>query len=126
VSAYVLSVCGAVVTLVLMVEMLRRRRMREKYAALWLVIGFGILIVGIFPGVLLRASDLLGVEVPANLLFFLTGIVLLLLSVQHSAELSKLEDETRTLAEEIALLQMQVRETAEGRPLGQEPGPPAT
>ena len=114
-SAYALSVFGAVATLVLMLEMLRRRRMREKYAVLWLVIGIGVLAVGIFPGLLRGASDLLGVEVPANLLFFLAGIVLLLVSVQHSSELSKLEEETRTLAEEIALLQLEVVRTDEER-----------
>lgn len=126
-SAYALSVFGAVVTLGLMIEMLRRRRVREKYAVLWLLIGAGVLLVGIFPGLLLRASDVLGVEVPANLLFFLAGIVLLLLSVQHSAELSRLEEETRTLAEEVALLQLQIDELRS--PLvheHREPGAPSS
>lgn len=107
-TAYGLSVAGAAVTLILIVEMLRRRRMREKYAVLWLVIGVAVLAIGIFPGLLRTASDIVNVQVPANLLFFLAGIVLLLVSAHHSAELSQLEEETRTLAEEVALLRFEL------------------
>lgn len=46
----------------------------------------------------------MGVQVPANLLFFLTAVVLLLVSVQMSYEVSRLEVKTRRLAEEVALL----------------------
>jgi hypothetical protein len=45
-----------------------------------------------------------GVAVPANLLFFMSGILLLLVSVQLSYEVSRLEARTRRLAEEVALL----------------------
>ena len=51
-----------------------------------------------------------GVQVPANLLFFLTAVLLLLVSVQLSYEVSRLEARTRRLAEEIALLREAVRE----------------
>ena len=41
-------------------------------------------------------------QVPANLLFFLGSLVLLVLTLQHSYELGRLEEKTRTLAEELA------------------------
>ena len=62
-----------------------------------------------FPGLLDRASDLLGVQVPANLLFFAASMLLLLLSIQLSYEIGRLEERTRTLAEEVALLRLQRR-----------------
>ena len=52
------------------------------------------------------ASDAVGLEVPVNLLFFGAAIVMLVLSLQHSSELGRLEERTRTLAEEIALLHL--------------------
>lgn len=107
-DAYVLALLGAAVTLVLIVELLRRRQLTEKYAVLWLGVGVGIVLLAVFPGLLVAAADLLGVAVPANLLFFVAGIVLLLVCVQLSFETSRLEDETRSLAEEVALLRREL------------------
>ena len=107
-QAYVLGVVAALATLVFVVELLRRGILREKYAVLWLVVSAGLVLVAFVPEVLVRAAGLLGVVVPANLLFFVAGVVLLLVSVQLSYEVSRLEARTRRLAEEIALLRAMV------------------
>ena len=88
--------------------MLRRQRLREKYAVLWFFVALSALVVAFVPGVLTGIADLIGVEVPANLLFFAASMVLMLMSLQHSHEVSRLEDRSRTLAEEVALLRMEV------------------
>lgn len=103
-----LALLGALFTSAAMVEMLRRRQLREKYAVLWLGLGLGLVIVAIFPGLLVFAGQLLGFAAPSNLLFMVAGSVLLLISVHLSWEVSRLEDETRLLAEEVALLRLQV------------------
>ncbi|MBA3294600.1 MAG: DUF2304 domain-containing protein [Geodermatophilaceae bacterium] len=97
-----------------MLELLRRRQLSEKYAALWLIVGLGVLILLIAPGLLNWASEALGFEVPANLLFLLALTLLLGVSVHLSWELSRLEDETRSLAEELALLRSRVEELEVG------------
>jgi hypothetical protein len=110
----VLGVTGSILILVVLFEMLRRRHLREKYAVMWAMVAVGVLVLTIFPGLLYAASDLVGVDVPANLLFFLASLVLMVLTLQHSYELGRLEDKTRTLAEEIALLRMELdRQAAE-------------
>jgi len=111
---YVVAIAGAVVVLGLMLELLRRRQLSEKYAALWLIVGLGVLILLIAPGLLKWASEALGFEVPANLLFLLALTLLLGVSVHLSWELSRLEDETRALAEELALLRSRVEELEVG------------
>ena len=45
---------------------------------------------------------------PANLLFFVASLVLLILTLQHSYELGRVEERTRTLAEEVALLRLEL------------------
>ena len=102
----VLGVAGSLITLTVLVEMMRRQRLREKYAVLWVIVALATLTVTVFPGVLYWGADLLGVSVPANLLFFLGSMFLMLVSIHHSQELSRLEDRTQTLAEEVALLRM--------------------
>lgn len=99
----------AVLILVIVVWMLLARRLREKYAAMWLVIGFAVLVLGVFPQLLLGLAGVLGVQVPANLIFAL-GIVLLLgVSLHLSWELSQAEDEIRRLAEEAAIARAEIQ-----------------
>ncbi len=109
-----------------LVQLLRTRRIREKYAAIWIVLTLAVVVIGVFPGLAFWLSDLVGVQTPANLLFALASLVLLGVCIQLSTEVSALEEETRTLAEEIALLRLEVRQSLaasgdEGRRSG--PGP---
>lgn len=106
-STFTLGVIGGVVTLAVLFEMLRRQRLREKYAVIWVVVVGATLALAIFPGLLTWAADLLGVQVPANLLFFGAIMLLLVISIQLSYEIGRLEERTRTLAEEVALLRLQ-------------------
>ena len=105
---YLLGLIAALVTLAFVVELLRRGVLREKFAALWLLVSVSILILAIFPATLNWLADLLGVEVPSNLLFLMGGVLLLLVSVQLSHEVSRVEARTRRLAEEIALLRYEL------------------
>lgn len=115
-SAQILSALAAVITMVLVFDMLRRGLLKEKYAVLWLFFAAAALFFAIFPSVLSRISSFLGVVNPANLLFFFTIVLLVVVSVQLSYELSRHEARIRRLAEEIALLEERMR-----RLLAQEP-----
>jgi hypothetical protein len=110
----VLGLLGGTVTLGVLFELLRRRRLREKYALFWVAVALLTILVAAFPVLLHTAADLLGVQVPTNLLFFVASMVLMVVSIQHSHELGRLEERTRTLAEEVALLhlRMELREPA--------------
>ncbi|MBN9178517.1 MAG: DUF2304 domain-containing protein [Microbacterium sp.] len=94
----------AILILVVVMWMLLTRRLREKYAVLWLVIGLAVLVLGLFPQLLLGITDLFGVQVPANLLFALAIVLLLGVALHLSWELSQAEDEIRRSAEEHAIL----------------------
>jgi hypothetical protein len=117
ITSYILSIAAALLTLAVVVEMLRRGRLRERHAIWWLLAGFLALIAGIFPGVLAWFAMLLGVTVPTNLIFFVSIAVLFLVCIQHSSELTKLEEKTRTLAEMSALQQRRI-EALEAQALG--------
>jgi hypothetical protein len=118
VTAYTLGLIGAAVTLLVVFEMLRRRMLREKYAVLWVFLAVLIAVVAVFPGLLAAAARLTGVQVPANLLFFVASLVLLAVNVQLSTEICRLEDRTRALAEELAMVRLrqdQAERSAAGR-----------
>ena len=104
----IVSIVAAVAALVLVFELLRRRRLREKYAAIWVVIAVGTVVVAMFPQILRWLADLIGIQTPSNLLFFGSLIVLFAVSLQLSREVGLLEEQSRRLAEEIGTLRMRV------------------
>lgn len=104
IAAFLLAL--AIVALV--VEMLRRRKLREKYAVLWLVVGVATLVLAAFPMLLNVVAEFVGVQLPSNLLFIMSILMLLGVCLHLSWEISVVEDETRTLAEEVAILRSQV------------------
>jgi hypothetical protein len=105
---YVLGLIGSVITLTLLFELLRRQRLREKYAVFWAVVALVTIVIAIFPQTLYFAADLVGIRVPANLLFFGASMLLLGVSIHQSYELGRLEERTRTLAEEVGLLRLEI------------------
>lgn len=126
-AAFILSI----VILLLVFDMLRRKKIREKYAALWLVVGFCMLILAAFPRLLEFVADALNIQVPSNLLFALSIVLALGVCLHLSWEISVVEDETRVLAEETAILRAQLAKletkidvlTSQNNPTGVEGRP---
>lgn len=114
-SGYPFALAACLGLVVFLVVLLRTRRLREKYAISWIVVGLGVCVFGAFPGAVAALADVVGVETPSNLLFALALIVLLLVCIQLSAEITTLEEETRTLAEEVALLRLDLERLAGSR-----------
>lgn len=104
IAAFILSVA----ILLLVFDMLRRKKIREKYAVLWLLVGVAMLILAAFPRLLEFVADALNVQVPSNLLFALSIVLALGVCLHLSWEISVVEDETRVLAEETAILRAQL------------------
>ncbi|MHA7303496.1 DUF2304 domain-containing protein [Pseudarthrobacter sp. MDT1-22] len=128
----------AAVMVGIVLELVRRKTFREKYAALWLIIGASALVLAGWPDLLASVSKLVGIQVASNLLFALCIILLLGVCLHLSWELSVVEDENRTLAEEVAILRSSVERleadfqriprhvllTDEPTPVGGESPPP--
>lgn len=110
VTSYIFGIVSAVLILAVVIELLRRGLLRERHAVWWLIAGILALIAGIFPQTLEWAARLIGVELPVNLVFFVSIAILFLVALQASAELTRLESKTRTLAERVAILELQLRQ----------------
>lgn len=119
-SGYAFAVASSVALVAFLVLLLRRRRLREKYAFIWIAVALGVCVLGAFPNLVGTLARLAGVQTSANLLFSASLLVLLFVCIQLSVEVTVLEEETRTLAEEVALLRLDVE-----RGLAQD-GPPTT
>ena len=99
---------GPAATLPGILRLVRRRQLRAKYSMLWLTVGLAVAVFAVFPDLLNPISDALGIYYePATFLLFAT-VFLLCIVLHFSWELSRLEDRTRTLAEEEGLLREEV------------------
>lgn len=106
---------GPVVALLLVAAViwaLMTRRLRERHALWWVIGAVVALIVSLFPALLEATSAALGIEVPLNLAFVFAIALIFLVSLQHSAELTSLEEKVRTLAEHVAELEIHRPSTA--------------
>lgn len=123
VVTYVFGIVVACFVLLAVGELLRRRRLRERHALWWLAAGTVALVIAVFPSFLTATAGLLGFTVPANLGFFVCIVLLFMVSVSQSSELTVLEEKTRVLAEHAALVEERVRrlETAAAAAPGDEP-----
>lgn len=115
-NLYASVVVVVVVVVVALIYLLRTRRIREKYAAIWLLLTLAVVILGVFPQLAYWLSALLGVQTPSNLVFSIALLVLVAICVQLSTEVSRLEETTRTLAEEIGLIRSDIEQQADDTP----------
>jgi hypothetical protein len=109
-SAHVLVIVLAAGVIAFIVHLVRSRQLRAKYSVLWFSIGLALAVLAIFPDLLVELSDLFGIDYPPATFMLLALSFLLLLVLHFSWELSRLEDRTRALAEEHALLRQEFEE----------------
>jgi hypothetical protein len=103
------AIVGSAVLLLAVLEMVRRRRLMERYALLWLLSAVVLLALASWSGALQTISKAIGVIYPPNALFFIAFAFVLLLLLHFSAAVSRLSDQTKVLAQRLALLDERVR-----------------
>lgn len=107
---YAFGIVAAVLALIAIIELMRRGTLRERHALWWFVGGVLALVIAVFPQTLTWAAHTLGVTVPTNLVFFVAIGLLFLVSLQYGAELTRVEEKQRTLAEQSAFHENRIRE----------------
>jgi hypothetical protein len=105
--SYVLPMLFVIATITTMVVLMRRRVMKERFTVWWAVLSLGVVVFVVFPPLLPFVAEHLGFQTPSNFVFFVASLMLLLMSVQFSVEISQLEEKTRTLAEQLGILRAQ-------------------
>jgi hypothetical protein len=89
---------------VFVLRLLRKRQMRGKYTLLWMSVLLGVFVIAAFPSILDRTSRFLHIYYSPSTLFLAAIAFLLLVCIYFSYELSRLEQRTRILAEELAIV----------------------
>jgi hypothetical protein len=109
-SVTLFAALSSLVIFAVIIELIRRGRLREQYALLWLGTATVILVFGLWRDGLNELADALGIAYPPNALFVLAMAFMLLLLLHYSTVISRLSDRTTTLTQRIAILEERLRE----------------
>lgn len=116
VQVFAIIVTGAIFLTVL--ELVRRRRLVERYAMLWMLAAVALLVLAVWRNALDIIADLIGVADPANAIFLVALGVIFLILLHFSVATSRLSEETKILAQEVGRLEQELRAAR-----GEVPGP---
>jgi hypothetical protein len=103
------SIGFALVILFGVFELVRSRRLRERYALLWMAAALVLLVLAIWKNLLGTLSKGVGIATPSNALFVVAFGFVLVLLLHFSVTVSRLGDQTRVLAQRLALLEERLR-----------------
>jgi hypothetical protein len=110
----IVSIVAAGILLFVILELVRRRRLLERYALVWLFSGLIILGLAIWRGALTDLASTLGIAYPPNALFVIAFGFVLFLLLHFSLAVSRLADQTKVLAQRLALLEERVSRAQPG------------
>ena len=107
-----ISIAAAIASLLLILivlELIRGRRLKERYALLWLVTGVVLLVLSAWRGGLNTIAGWLGVETyPPAILFAVATLFIIIVLLHYSTVLSQLDDQSTVLAQRLALLETEL------------------
>jgi hypothetical protein len=104
-----IAIFGAAGLLLVVLELVRRRALLERYALLWLGCAVFLLILAAWRDLLALVADLFGIAYAPNALFFLAFAAILVVLLHFSIAVSRLADQAKVLAQREAMLDERVR-----------------
>ncbi|MEW5949631.1 MAG: DUF2304 domain-containing protein [Thermodesulfobacteriota bacterium] len=94
---------------VFILEMVRRRKLREEYSWLWLLTALGIVVLAVWYDFLVIVSRMIGAVLPTTTLFIFGLIFLLMIALHSSIKISSLTDKINKLTQEVAILKAELK-----------------
>ena len=106
----VFAILASFLIMAVVVELVRRRKLREEYSWLWLVTGGLIILLVIWYDLLVSLTSLIGAVAPTTTLFIFGLLFLMLISLHYSIRISKLSHQVKELGQQLTLLRGQVED----------------
>lgn len=108
------AMIGSIILLLIILELVRRKYLRERYSLIWIVTGTLFLLLSIRVDFLSRISNLLGFSIPSNALFFFGILFLILIVLGLSVITSRLAEKNKILTQEVVLLKKRIDDLEKG------------
>ena len=106
----IFAIVASILIMMLVVELVRRRRLREEYSWLWLLTGAVIILLVVWYDLLVYVTHLIGAIAPTTTLFIFGLLFLMLISLHYSLQISKLSHQVKEMAQQLTLLKGQIED----------------
>ena len=106
----IFAIISSLAILIIIVELVRQRKLREDYSWLWILTGFTIIILSLWYDLLVFFTHLIGAVLPTTTLFIFGLLFLVLISLHFSVKISKLTNQVKELSQRLAILDFSLDE----------------
>ena len=101
---------GVLIYLIVIIHLLQKRKLNLKYSLIWLFSGVVMLMVSVFPEIIYKISNIIGVYDATNAVFMIEGIFVLLILLSITSIVSNLNERNRKLVQKYAMLEKKVKD----------------
>lgn len=108
-----LAIAVTLALLLLVFELVRRKRLSERYAILWLLAATTLFVLAAWKGLLTTLSNDVGISYPPSALFAVAIALIAMILLHFSLAVSRLSDQNKVLAQRLGLLQQRIEESEE-------------
>ena len=99
----IITIIGAVGVLLIVLDLVRRRKLKEEYSVLWVVTALVVLVLAIWYDLLTSITSLVGATAPASTIFFFGLLFFLVLMLHFSVRISTLERRLTELIQDVGI-----------------------
>ncbi len=111
----VAAIAGSAVILFVVIELIRRNHLKERYSLIWLVTAIALIVFSVWRRLLDVVARFFGIYYAPSFLFLLAIIFLIMLLLHFSTIVSSLSEKNRRLAQDLAMLRSRIEKRERGR-----------
>ncbi len=109
--AMIFGLAASIIALLFVLELVRRRKLKEEYSLLWLATALALMILSVSRPLLDTLASMVGIFYPPSALFLVAVIFVLFILLHFSTVLTRLTQENKENAQQLALLRWQLEQT---------------
>jgi hypothetical protein len=113
INVYTISIIFSISFLILVIELVKKNRLQERYSLLWIIMGILLLVLSSTPIIINTIAKWLDIKNPPSLLFLFGMVYLLVYSLHITTVISKQADKITRLAQELALLKQKIEQAGD-------------
>ena len=105
----IFAILISIIIFIVIIELVRKRKLREEFSLIWLLTGFLLFILAIWYDLLLAITSLIGASLATSTLFFFGLVFLILINLYYSIKLSAIANQMKNLVQEVGILKSEAK-----------------
>ncbi|MBI5192087.1 MAG: DUF2304 domain-containing protein [Nitrospirae bacterium] len=109
----IFAISISVLLFIVIIDLVRRRKLREEFSWLWLLTGAGVIVLAVWYDLLNLITRAIGAVLPTTTLFLFGGIFFMVINLYYATKISSLHNHVKDLAQHVAILETEIKRLGE-------------